>query len=301
LSARVLVAALAIQLLIGGAFVFAAVNGFPFIGRDPSGHDAATVPAAKTKRFDAARAFALTREQVALGPRPAGSAPSRRLAERMRKRLPGGHFEAVPGRLRNVVGALPGRLPAVVIGAHYDTEATIPHHVGANDGAAGTAVVVELAHALRAVRRRAGAPALRFVLFDGEEEPIGSTDFLRDALRGSKAYARAHGRTTRALILLDYIGNHGLTLPREANSDRVLWDRMRAAARRTGVGSVFTGRTGPSLLDDHIPFVERGIPAVDLIDFSYRYRDTPQDTLDKISPRSLDAVGEAVIELVLGL
>lgn len=301
MSARVLAAALAFQLLIGGAFVYAAVNGFPFIGHGPSGHSAAVVPAAETKRFDAARAFALTREQVALGPRPAGSAPSRRLAERMRTRLPGGHFEAVPGRLRNVVGALPGRLPAVVIGAHYDTEATIPHHVGANDGAAGTAVVVELARALRAVRRRAGAPALRFVLFDGEEEPIGSTDFYTDALRGSKAYVRAHARTTRALILLDYVGNRGLTLPREANSDRALWNRMRAAAKRAGVGSVFTGGTGAALLDDHTPFLQQGIPAIDLIDFSYRYRDTPSDTLDKISPRSLDAVGEAVAELVLGL
>jgi Zn-dependent M28 family amino/carboxypeptidase len=259
------------------------------------------VPAATTHRFDAARAMALAREQVALGPRPAGSAPSRRLAERMRPRLPSGRFEAVPGGLRNVVGSLPGRLPAVVIGAHYDTEATIPGHVGANDGAAGTAAVVELARTLRGARRPAGAPALRFVLFDGEEEPKGSTDFYRDALRGSRAYVRAHARTTRLLVLLDYIANSGLTLPREANSDRALWRRMRAAAQRAGVGSVFTGGTGTALFDDHTPFLQRGIPAIDLIDFSYRYRDTTSDTLDKLSVRSLDAVGESVAELVLGL
>ena len=263
------------------------------------------MPAPRFNRFDERRAFALLREQVGYGMRPAGSAASRRLAERLRRLLPNGGFEAVPPAsaggargLRNVVGRLPGAPGAIVIGAHYDTEAAPPGFVGANDGAAGTAAVVELARALARVPRRRGAPELRFVLFDGEEEPLGSDDFRRDALRGSRAYVRAHRREVRSMILLDYVANRGLRLPREGSSNVALWTRLRAAAFRVGVGGVFPNRTGLVILDDHTPFLEARIPAIDLIDFSYRYKDTVRDTVDKTSPRSLDAVGESVAELV---
>jgi hypothetical protein len=303
---RLLVVALAVQLALGAALVALAANDFaPFAGS--SGGDARParavdgVPAPTANRFDERRAFALLREQVErYGVRPAGSASSRRLAVRLRGLLPGGRFEPVPGGLRNVVGRLPGRLPAIVLGAHYDTEATVPRHVGANDGAAGTAAVVEVARALRRLPRPAGAPEIRFVLFDGEEEPRGSRpeNFLRDALRGSKAYVRAHGSRTREMVLLDYIANPGLRLPREGSSDRRLWAAVRAAAARVGVGAVFPNRPEGTILDDHTPFLKAGLPAVDLIDFSYRYADTPSDTPDKLSPRALDAVGETVVELL---
>ena len=307
---RLLVAALLVQLVIGGAFIALAVNDFPGIGssdddKPPArSHDARAgapvVPAATVDRFDEARAFALIREQVErYGPRPAGSEASRALADRLRPLLPNGRFEAVPGGLRNIVGYLPGRRPAIVVGAHYDTEATIPGHVGANDGAAGTAAVVETARAMRRERRRVGAPELRFVLFDGEEEPKGSPPerFYRDALRGSKAYVRAHRATTRELVLLDYIANRGLRLPREGSSTRTMWERVRASAGRVGVERVFPRAVGQGVVfDDHTPFLRAGIPAVDLIDFSYRYADTLRDTPDKLSTRSLDAVGETIVE-----
>ncbi|HEX2105644.1 MAG TPA: M28 family metallopeptidase [Solirubrobacteraceae bacterium] len=286
-----------------------AINGFPLIGGggdeaapapQRAADPAAQVPPARVDRFDAARAFRLIRAQVAVGQRPAGSRRLRALAVRLRAQLPNGRFENVPGHpgLRNVVGVLPGRRPAIVVGAHYDTEARPRGFVGANDSAAGTAGVVELARALRALPRPAGAREVRFVLFDGEEEPPGSTDFLADALRGSKAYAAAHAREVRALILLDYVANKGLRLPREGTSTRSLWERMRAAARRVGVEAVFPPTTQAGILDDHTPFLERGIPAIDLIDFSYPHKDTVRDTVDKLSPRSLDAVGESVLELV---
>jgi glutaminyl-peptide cyclotransferase len=287
-----------------------AVNGFPLIGGG-GGDEAATtaqratepaaqVPAARVDRFDAARAFGLIRTQVAVGQRPAGSRRLRALAERLRPRLPNGRFERIPRHpgLRNVVGVLPGRRPAIVVGAHYDTEARPRGFVGANDSAAGTAGVIELARALRAQPRPANAREVRFVLFDGEEEPPGSTDFLADALRGSKAYAARHGREVGAMVLLDYVANKGVRLPREQTSNRQLWDRMRAAAGRVGVQAVFPPATQTGILDDHTPFLERGIPAIDLIDFSYRYKDTLRDTVDKLSPASLDAVGESVLELV---
>ena len=299
---RVLVVALVLQLLLGGVLIVLALNDFePFVDDDGGGARTPTAsvagPPSRPDRFDERRAFALIREQVALGPRPAGSAASRRLAQRLRRLLPRGRFEPVPGGLRNVVGRLPGRRPAIVIGAHYDTEATVPGHLGANDGAAGTAAVVEIA---RALRRRPPSREVRFVLFDGEEEPPGSApeDFLRDALRGSRAYVRAHRRELGELILLDYVANRGLRLPREASSTPRLWSRVRAAARRVGVGSIFPPTVQPPILDDHTPFLRAGIPAVDLIDFRYRYADTPQDTPDKLSARSLDAVGETVVELV---
>jgi Zn-dependent M28 family amino/carboxypeptidase len=258
------------------------------------------VPAATVDRFDEARAFALIREQVErYGPRPAGSQASRELADHLRPLLPNGRFEPVPGGLRNVVGRLPGRRPAIVVGAHYDTEITIPGHVGANDGAAGTAAIVEIARAMRRQRRPAGAPELRFVLFDGEEEPQGSPPdrFYEDALRGSKAYVRAHRTTTREMVLLDYIANRGLRLPREGSSNRTMWERVRASAGRVGVERVFPRAVGQGVVfDDHTPFLRARIPAVDLIDFSYRYADTRQDTPDKLSARSLDAVGETVVD-----
>ncbi|MEA2269071.1 MAG: glutaminyl-peptide cyclotransferase [Solirubrobacteraceae bacterium] len=309
LSVRVLVVALIVQLAIGAGFVVLALNGFPMLGGgapapapapERTAGDAAAAPAARVDRFDGARAFALIRRQVAVGQRPAGSAKLRALAEQLRPLLPNGRFEALPGHpgLRNVVGVLPGRRPAIVVGAHYDTEAHPPGFVGANDGAAGTAAVVELSRAMRAQPRPRGAREVRFVLFDGEEEPPGSTDFAKDALRGSKAYARAHRGQVRSMVLLDYIANTGLRLPREGTSDRALWARLRAAAARVGVADVFPASTQVSILDDHTAFLDAGIPAIDLIDFSYRHRDTVRDTVDKLSPASLDAVGEATLELL---
>lgn len=303
---RLLVVALAVQLALGAALIVLAANDFaPFAGGSGDVKTPARavdgVRAPTVDRFDERRAFALLREQVErYGVRPAGSANSRRLATRLRPLLPGGRFEAVPGGLRNIVGRLPGRLPAIVLGAHYDTEPTVPHYVGANDGAAGTAAVVEIARTLRRLPRRAGAREIRFVLFDGEENPPGSRpeNFLRDAVRGSRSYVRAHRGETREMVLLDYIANRGLRLPREGSSTPGLWAAVRAAAARVGVGAVFPAGVQATILDDHTPFLQAGLPAVDLIDFSYRYAHTPGDQPDKISLRALDAVGETTVELL---
>ena len=243
-------------------------------------------------------------EQVAVGQRPAGSPQLRELAERLRAELPNGAFEPVPGHpgLRNVVGALPGPGPAIVVAAHYDTEAHPPGFVGANDGAAGTAAVVELARTLERELPE-GHREVRFVLFDGEEEPLGCPDarFQRCALRGSKAYAAAHRDEIGELILLDYIAHEGVRLGREANSDKALYERLREAASEAGFGAVFEGDQGVAVIDDHVPFLLQGVPAIDLIDFSYRYADTLEDTPDKLSEDSMDAVGESVAELVIEL
>jgi len=300
----VLVVALVVQLVLGAGLILVAVNGFPLIGGGGDGRSdrapavAPAVPKPSADRFDAPRAFALIRRELSYGQRPAGSPQLRRLAEVLRRELPNGRFEPVPGHpgLRNVVGTLPGRAPAIVVGAHYDSEYHPKGFVGANDSAAGTAAVVELARDLRSTSGR----EVRFVLFDGEEEGPGCPNarFDKCALRGSRAYVAAHRREVGQMVLLDYIANQGVRLPREGSSDQALWARVRAAAGRVGVGAVFPPRDQVTIYDDHTPFLRAGIPAVDLIDFSYRYADGLKDTIDKLSPASLDAVGETVYALM---
>ncbi len=253
-------------------------------------------PPPRADRFDADRAFADLRMQVRLGPRPAGSSPSRVLAERLRRALPRGRFEAVPGDLRNVVGSLPGRGAPILVGAHYDTK-DIPGFVGANDGAGGVAVVLELSRALRSGQRACQRP-IRFVMFDGEESPRGSTDFLADGLRGSKHHARTRGAGLRAVVIVDFVADRDLSLPREGSSHPGLWSRLRAAARDVGAEAVFPDGVGETLLDDHTPFLQRGIPAIDLIDWDYAHFHRRSDTLDKVSARSLDLVGESLVVML---
>lgn len=314
LGVRLLLVALVMQAGLFGVLIYFVVNGFPGLGPDQDTRRgleatpvASTLPAARTRRFDGARALALVERQVAFGQRPAGSPQLERLATELRSALPGGRFEPLAGAagrtgvgLRNVVGVLPGRRPALLIGAHYDTESHPRGFVGANDSAAGTAVLVEVARALGAMRRPEGAQELRFVLFDGEEEPTAADNdhFYERALRGSKAYVAAHRREVAAMVLLDYVGNRGLRLPREGSSDERLWGQLRAAADAVGAGRIFPATTQTSIFDDHTPFLRAGIPSIDLIDFSYRYADGLQDTVDKLDVRALDAVGETVIELV---
>src|SRR5204862_2711129 len=135
------------------------------------------------------------------------------------------------------------------------------------DGGSGTAAVVQLA---RQLRPRTIGPTVKFVLFDGEESPPGVPDsqFLTFGLRGSKVAARAF-RHAEATILLDFVGDKHLTLPREGTSDPRLWARLRTAAVKAGVGSYFPAATGVGIEDDHTPFLRQGVPSIDLIDWDF--------------------------------
>jgi glutaminyl-peptide cyclotransferase len=151
---------------------------------------------------------------------------------------------------------------------------------------------------------RPRAREVRFVLFDGEEPEAGlpeeSANFYQEGLRGSRAYVAANPDRTAAMVLLDYVGNRGLQLPREASSTA----RCGLACAPPPAGSaprgLFPNRTGPTIVDDHTPFLRAGVPAVDLIDWSYPGHSLA-DGLDKISRRSLNGVGETVVQLVAGL
>ena len=187
----------------------------------------------------------------------------------------------------------------MVVGAHHDTVRAIPGFVGANDGAAGVAVLLELA---RVLPRPFPGPSITLAFFDAEEARPGR-NFAVDGLRGSRqfvALASAGGGQgappldrIEAMYLLDLVGDCDLTIPREAASDARLYGRLR--------GPAFEGETAV-VVDDHIPFIEAGVPAVNLIDFVYGPGDSPgawwhtaEDSLDKVCPGSLDQVGRAVI------
>jgi hypothetical protein len=264
---------------------------------------ATATAAAAPNRFDANAAWDLTKLQVAAGQRPAGSPQLRKVAAELRKRLPHARYENIPGQpgLRNVVARLPGKRPGIVVGAHYDTLVKPKGFVGANNGASGSAIVVEIARAMAKLKRPADAREVTFVLFDGEEPPSGlpedDPNFSTSGLRGSRAYVKKYPGRTSQMILLDYVAGKGLQLPREGTSDTDLWSQLRSAARAAGKQKYFPDDVGTPIIDDHTPFLQSGVPAVDLIDWSYPGHSL-EDGMNLLSKASMDAVGESVLELV---
>ena len=269
-----------------------------FIACNESADTASTGAAATPDRFDSGRAWKTLKYQVGLGERPAGSAASRELASYLKQRVPNGRFQRVPDGLRNVIGKVPGRDGdrIVLVGAHYDTK-DIPGFVGANDGASGTAVVLQLA---REIEPRSIRPTLLFVFFDGEESPRGAADFEfeEEGLRGSKVAARRLADRVDRMVLLDFVGEKGLSIPYESYSAPRMWTKLRAAAERAGAAGTFPDTEQGGILDDHIPFIKRGVPAIDLIDFDFDCWHRTCDDLSAVSEDSLDKVGETMRELL---
>jgi Peptidase family M28 len=286
---------LAVQVALGITLVvLVATDNLPFTGD----HDAnGSTPHAATvhvDRFNGAAAFRLLRRQVELGPRPAGSPESRRLARLLKRIVPRGEYQEVPGGLRNVIGTVRGREPGyVVVGAHYDTK-DIPGFVGANDGASGTAAAAQLARTIRRPRH-----TVKFVFFDGEESPRGTPEdeFEKRGLRGSKVAAETFA-DARAMVLLDFVGDRRLAIRYEDNSSPGLWRKLRSAARRVGALAVFPpGDQGP-VSDDHVPFLDAGVPSIDLIDFDFPCWHRRCDDMSAVSQGSVNAVGETIYELL---
>ncbi len=298
-SVKLLGIVLAVQVAIGLTLVaLVATDNVPFVdGGEADGRPAGEPARPAVDRFDGAAAFRLLRRQVEIGQRPAGSPESRRLARLLKRIVPRGRYQRAGGGLRNVIGTVRGREPGyIVVGAHYDSK-DIPGFVGANDGASGTAIVAQIARTIRRPRH-----TIQFIFFDGEEAPRGVPDseFERYGLRGSKVAATVFS-DARAMVLLDFVGDKDLAIRRETFSDAGLWRRLRAAARRVGAAGVFPPTTQGGILDDHIPFLRRGVPSIDLIDFDFPCFHRRCDDMSAVSQRSVDAVGETVYELVRGL
>ncbi len=258
--------------------------------------------AADNDAFDGTRAYADLREQVEVGPRPSGSEANAELTRYLAAELRRAGLEdvGIQSPQRNVVGTIPGRGDGyVVVGAHHDTKAGIPGFVGANDGASGVAVVLELA---RTLPNPMPGPSIAIALFDGEESR-GDREFSVDGMRGSSQYvvdaaSGAQGTPPlgeiEAMVLFDMVGDCDLDIPLEEQSDPALYEVFADADP-----DLFAGvRSG--IDDDHVPFLRAGIPVVDLIDFSYGPGDPPgeywhsaDDSLERVCPESLDAVGGA--------
>jgi hypothetical protein len=266
-------------------------------GREPVPEASEAAASRLADRFNEDRAWKLLEYQVKIGPRPAGSPQLKKLATYIQARIPRGRIEAVPGGLQNVVGEIPGKGKAIVLAAHYDTK-EIPDFVGANDGAGGTAAVLEIARVMSKMKRPANAPPIKFVFFDGEEATDDS-DFLGTGVRGAKAYANKYAKSTAKLILLDFVADKDLAIPREQTSDEQMWSDLRAAAKRVGAQSAFPDEEQGAVQDDHTPFVQKGIPSIDLIDFDFPCWHQTCDDLTAVSKQSLNLSGEAVLEYML--
>ena len=258
------------------------------------------------REFDGAAAFRHLERLVAIGPRPAGSPQGARARAYIETELRAAGAEvrvmafeaATPhGRLpmANVIGVLPGkRSDVILVGGHYDTK-WFPdfRFVGANDGGSSTALVLQLARELAKAPREF---TYWMAFFDGEEARVSWND--RDSLYGSRQLAAELSRTARlprAVIVVDMIGDRDLAIKKEALSAAWITDLIWMTARRLGHGRHFLDEVMP-VEDDHAPFLRAGVPSALLIDFDYAPWHTAQDTLDKVSPKSLAVVGEVVRE-----
>lgn len=262
--------------------------------------------------FSGASALEYTRRAVSFGPRPAGSEELRRLRAYIVSELKPRRCEVIrdtftastplgPIAMENVIARFPGSSGrAVAVTGHYDTK-SIPgtYFVGANDGGSSTGFLLEMARVLSARPRR---DEILLVWFDGEES-IGHWSET-DGVYGSRRLAgkwAADGTLARlkALINVDMIGDRDLGILSELNSSASLRKLIWQAAADLGLGRYFLDLPG-AIEDDHMPFVRRGVNAIDLIDFDYgpenSYWHTEKDTMDKLSAGSFQSVGTVVLE-----
>jgi glutaminyl-peptide cyclotransferase len=265
-------------------------------------------PQRPASAFDAARAFRDLEQIVAIGPRPAGSAGAERTREYIRRQMKdaGLAVEEQAFDARTPLGVtrmvnLRVHLPGVettrgrlIIGGHYDTKLFKAFtFVGANDGGSSTAFLIELA---RALKTRTNAMPIELLFLDGEEAVVDWQG--TDHTYGSRHYvetARRDGRLgeVRAFILVDMIAERNARFPREANSTEWLKDAIWSAAKRLGRRE-FVDQETP-VEDDHIEFLQAGVPAVDIIDLEYPAWHTAEDTIDKCSPASLQVVADVLL------
>src|SRR5882724_1568203 len=267
-------------------------------------------PPEKTGGFDGKRAFAHVAKQVSFGPRPSGSQALAQLQGYLQSELKsyGCNVETdaftadTPvGRLpmKNFLVKIPGEKPGVILlGTHYDTK-RLDNFVGADDGGSSTAVMLELA---RLLCPQHGKYAVWIAFFDGEEAMKHWSD--TDSRYGSRQMAARLStsgdiKRIRAFLLADIVGGRDAKFFRESSSTPALVELVWSTAAKLGYSAIFR-KEATSAEDDHDSFLKRGVPAVDVIgDFvNNGYWHTPQDALDKISPKTLAIVGHVFLESV---
>ena len=253
--------------------------------------------------FDGERAYEDVITQVAFGPRVPGTEGHEMIQEWISEKLAQAGWQveiqesqALGHPIENIVAKRNAESPQIILGAHYDTrmfadrdpdpEQQTNNVPGANDGASGVAVLLELARTLPS-----DTAPVWLVFFDAEDN--GRIEGWEWIL-GSREFVKNNPVQPRAAIIVDMVGDADLNIYKERNSNPDLTDEIWEVARELGYESNFIPEYKHSMIDDHTPFVEAGIPAVDIIDFDYPYWHTVQDTPDKVSAASLEAVGETV-------
>lgn len=253
--------------------------------------------------FDGERAYSDVQKQVAFGPRTPGSAGHTQIRKWIKSELESTGWivtnqdaTRMGHSIFNIIARRGNGNPEIILGAHYDTRLIADHDLdpnkrgepvpGANDGASGVAILLELARSLPA----AGVPVW-LVFFDAEDNGrIEGWDWIL----GSRIFVEELSATPRAVIIVDMVGDENLDIYYEKNSNVKIRSEIWDMAAILGYEEEFIPQEKHSMLDDHTPFLEAGIPAVDIIDFDYKYWHTTEDTADKVSAESLQTVGDTL-------
>lgn len=259
--------------------------------------------------FDGQRAYEDVKIQVAFGPRIPGTEGHDQIRAWIQQELEKAGWqvevqetEALGHPVKNIVAKRGDEPPQIILGAHYDTRMYADHdpdpanHTspvpGANDGGSGVAVLLELARTLPE-----DTVPVWLVFFDAEDNGrIEGWDWIL----GSREFVKNNALQPRATVIVDMIGDADLNIFRERNSSPEISDEIWKTANDLGYGNKFIDTYKHSMIDDHTPFLEVGLPAVDLIDFDYPYWHTIEDTPDKVSAESLQAVGDTLLAWVMG-
>jgi len=258
--------------------------------------------------FDSNKAWEHLRQQVAIGPRPSGTPANLKTRDYIKAQMAAldikvteQPFEGAtpngPVKMINLIATIPGKSPdRIVLASHFDTKLFRNlRFVGASDAASSTAALIEIGRVLKARKELPFTYELLFL--DGEEAVIEWQG--NDNTYGSRYYVDA-GRKSgslksiKALILLDMIGDRSLTIRRESNSTRWLTDIVWGVAKKLKQPAFMDEET--TVEDDHIPFLKAGVASLDIIDLDYPQWHTAQDTLDNVAARSLQIVGDVVVE-----
>jgi Zn-dependent M28 family amino/carboxypeptidase len=261
--------------------------------------------------FDGKRAWAHLQKQVSFGPRPSGTPAIVETRRYIIDQLKAAGIESKEQMfigmtplgevsMANVIATIPGkRRERLILASHFDTKLFREFRfVGANDGASSTAALLELG---RVLAQRQNEFTIELLFLDGEEARRTEWQGL-DNTYGSRHYVDAARKANtlsslKALVLLDMIGDRDLKIRRDANSTPWLVDTVWNAAAKLGHSGTFSNEL-TTIEDDHIPFLRAGVPAVDVIDLENATWHTPQDTLEFVSAKSLQIVGDVVLAAI---
>ena len=286
---------IALYLSIIGLIFLSAIGWYVFALRSQ--------PTPDPVSFDGQRAYADVQTQVAFGPRIPETEGHAKIQEWIQEELVKAGWqveiqesEALGHPIENIIAKRNDESPQIIFGAHYDSRMFADSDAdaanrslpvpGANDGASGVAVLLEIARTLPE-----DTSPIWLVFFDAEDN--GNIEGW-DWILGSREFVRNNIMQPRAVVIVDMIGDADLNIYKERNSNVELTDQIWNTAKSLGYEDKFIPEYKHSMLDDHTPFVQAGLPAIDIIDFDYPYWHTMRDTADKVSAESLEIVGNTL-------